>query len=288
MSPFNRTTPIFNRTTAVSKVTATIEAVNLKRALRCATVLLALTAGASLGLEQRAAMAAQAPQPAPSATPSYAMREIVEPLREIGRVKARSAFCTTLLKSAAPATRSALTFEARMLDTLDDLHAVSFSDELAKARTLRKVERDLNELADLALLGRAELDGVRDLAANSDTDLHGALLGFVDALDGAKAHQLTLARQLSNVYGQLAEHPAYSTVNTPADQNAGLAAFGRSAPLHADADWLATDESQEHTARASALFAVNDDDRKIGDDLRHAGAHGRIMLTLGGCGIAAP
>jgi hypothetical protein len=254
------------------------------------------------------------PAPAARTAPNDAVRRIVEPLREIGHVKAHSPFCTDLLRAAGPATRSALAFEARLLATIDDLHDISFSDELAKARGLKKAQDDLNALADLARSGRAELHGLRPLAAASDTALHDALVSFGDALDGAKAHQLELARQLSSLYGELAEKPTYSNANNASDRRSGLSAYGwkssmrddatwlaraaggPNAPqgaaagslgwqpsLAADADWLDTGEAQERYVRGQSLFGANDDDRRIGDDLARAGVAGRAMLALGGC-----
>jgi hypothetical protein len=273
--------------------------------------------GTALALPARAEPPVPAPPrpaPAASAAPNDAVRRIVEPLREIGRVKARSLFCTDLVRAAVPATRSALTFEARLLVTLDDLHDISFNDELAKARGLKKAQDDLNALADLALAGRAELHGLGPLAAASDTDLHDALVSFGDALDGAKARQLEVARRLSSLYGEVAEKPAYSNANSAADRRSGLAAYGWKSSMHddatwlaraaggpntpqwagagslgrqpslaADADWLDTGETQERYLRGQSLFEANDDDRRIGDDLARAGAAGRTMLALGGC-----
>lgn|GEM_PF-4840299 len=150
--------------------------------------------------------------PQPSAT-TYG-ESIIQPLREIGHVKARTAFCKAFLAHAALGLSSAIDFEQSLLDTVSDFRSAKLGDELNKHKSLKKLEKDLNRLADLSLAGRAELEELKSL--ETDPDRHAALLGFVDALNGAKGRQMDVARKLSRTYGIIAEQPVYTIVTLPA------------------------------------------------------------------------
>ena len=163
--------------------------------------------------------------------PSFALADgggstvssIVKPLREIGHVKAQSAFCQAFSAGASPAAVAALDFENRLFLTGADLAAFDAGDELAKHRTVRALEDDLRVLADDALSGRGELAALREKALASGTDADRAVVEYADAVSGAQGRQMDIARHIARVVGTLEEVPVRTLVNGPLDdQFAGV------------------------------------------------------------------
>lgn len=213
----------------------------------------------------------------------YLIKRVVEPLREIGRVKAKSAYCTALVQSAAPSARTALQYESRLLLALDHIRHFRLDSGLTKWQSINRLEADLNAMADLALAGRTELEGLRTLAMQSDQAQHDELIALADALDGAKARQMSLARQLSSISGRLAEAPLHSMTELPVDDYAADYAFARGLFPYPSASALDSGEYQEEHQRLQDAFNTMPADEKIGDDLARAGDHARAALALGNC-----
>jgi len=229
---------------------------------------------------------AGAGQPAPAPQPTATMygESIIQPLREIGHVKARSAFCTAFLAHAALGVSSAIDFEQSLLDTVSDFRSAKLGDELNKHKSLKKLEKDLNRLADLSLSGRAELEELKSL--ETDPERHAALVDFVDALNGAKGRQMDVARKLSRTYGIIAEQPVYTIVTLPGDL-AGTSAFRRRGQMSptamATGSIIDTQEYDRALELRSHLFDAVPGDEMVGRDLRRAADHGKLAITLGGC-----
>jgi hypothetical protein len=223
----------------------------------------------------------EAPLPAPQATTFAA--GVIEPLREIGRVKAHTPFCKTFLAQSSLGVSSALEFERQLLMALGKLQNVDLGDELHKHKSLEAARKNINLLADLALAGRAELQELKDLPV--DDERHQAMVEFVDALDGAKGRQMTIARQLSRAYGTIAELPVYTTVTLPTDdkttafnkRNSGSVASKITGSLMENQSYAQAIEINKST------FDAIPGDAEVGRDLLHAGEHGRQVLALGGC-----
>jgi hypothetical protein len=221
------------------------------------------------------------PVPVPQATTFAA--GVIEPLREIGRVKAHTPFCKTFLAHSSLGVSSALEFERQLLIAVGKLQNVDLGDELHKHKTLEQARKNINLLADLALAGRAELQELKDLPV--DDERHEAMVDFVDALDGAKGRQMTIARKLSKAYGTIAEMPVYTTVTLPGDdkttafnkRNSGSVASKVAGSLIEDQTY-----AQQIEVNKSTFDAVPGDEL-VGRDLQHAGEHGRQVLALGGC-----
>ena len=160
-----------------------------------------------------AAIAGASPSPLPT---TFGM-SVIEPLREIGRVRARTTFCKAFLTHASLGVSSAINFERSLLATLADFRSANLGDELNKHKSLKQLEKDLNGLADLSLAGRAELEELKSL--ETDPARHEALVDFTNALNGAKARQMELARKLARTFAIIAEQPVYTNVTLPGDRS---------------------------------------------------------------------
>lgn len=220
---------------------------------------------------------------------------IVRPLIEIGRVRARSPYCAALAR-ARPGIDAALTYEYSVPLIAQDFKRFRLDSDLTKAQSLDRLERDLHALANLALLGRAEVRALRTTAsAETDEKKRQEMLDFANALDGAKERQMTLARGISRVFGELAETPARVLANAPSDDH-GAAAFGRSGtgvgairlprptPAPSPASYTAAQADaitdNDRTRQLFSAFAAED---FIREDLKVAAKHGTAAMQLGGC-----
>jgi hypothetical protein len=205
---------------------------------------------------------------------------VIEPLREIGRIRARTPFCRAFLEHASLGVGSAITFEAALLDTVQDFRNAKMGDELGKYLSLRRLEADLNRLADLSLAGRAELEELKNIP--TDDARHQQLVDFVNAMNGAKARQMDLARRLSSKYGKFAEQPVYTNVTKPFDGTAnGFTASTTNS--YGISNVLETGEFLAQFELRQDVFDALPGDELVGRDLSHAAEHGKAAMVLGGC-----
>jgi hypothetical protein len=246
---------------------------------------------------------AQAPKPT-----SYAMRAVVQPLREIGHVRAVTAFCRKFLSSAAPAVNSALAYEAQLLQTVADFRRARLSDEISRQRSLRALTLDLRRLHDFANEGRGELAGIVDLAKDSDEEPGTDLMAFRNALDGAKARQIHIDHLLAALVGRYAEQPISSLANGPADAASARDAFGKARAgsildaagndtsgqpnLNAPGEASLPENFDPEAAAAAAspiladqnnLFNAVAGDDFVESDLADAARHGKAVIDLEHC-----
>jgi hypothetical protein len=223
---------------------------------------------------------------APNAKPTTFGEGIVEPLREIGHVKARTPFCKAFLEHSSLGVSSALDFERVLMDTLSHFRNARLGDELNRHKSVKMLLKDLNRLADLSLAGRAELDALKSL--DTDPERQKAVVDFVNALNGAKGRQMDLARKLSRTAGIIAEMPVYSNVTLPGDADGtGKSAFGgrgsNSPTVMATGNILDSQEYAHQLEVRKDLFDAMPGDDLVGRDLLRAGENGRLAMTLGGC-----
>ena len=255
---------------------------------------------AGLVVPAASAHAQSAPTPNPAAaTRAEANAAIVRPLTEIGRVRARTPFCGALAR-ARPGIDAAIAYEYAMPTIAQDLRGFRLDSYLTKEQSLTKAERDLSALWDLAIAGRADVVALRAAAnAEGDEQKRKEMLAFANALDGAKARQMGLARSIAKLVGTMAEQPVRLAANQQTDDQGPRAVRGRMLPRTV-AGTAATPSPDQLIAssypQTSAGEDVADHDRLvqlfgafaledfIRDDLGTAAKHGTAAMQLGGCG----
>jgi len=235
------------------------------------------------------------PSPAPSSRAAD-NAAIVTPLAEIGRVRSRTPYCGALAR-ARTGIDSAITFEYSMPVVANDIRRFRLDSYLTKAQSLKKTERDLAGLWNLAVAGRDDVRALR-IAANAegvDEQKRQEMLDFADALDGAKARQMMLAKSLARVVAVLAETPVRDIANTSSDDSSGTAmpwkALDGNLPVQMDGaprvpsgalPGRTADDQQDHE-RLQGLFGTLPAEDWIRQDLKTAAAHGTNAMRLGGC-----
>lgn len=254
-------------------------------------------AGAALAVAFSAPALVAGGQPLPSPTPvSRAAQnaEIVNPLTEIGRVRARTPYCGALARARA-GIDAAIAFEYNAPVLADDLRHFRLDSLLTRHRSLKKTEKDLSALWDLAVAGRDDVRALRGAASAGGVDeqQRKAMLDFANALDGAKARQMWLAKSVARVVAVLAETPIRDITNTPQDDHAA-SAFDRASRAGGNVPEvaLATPPSTYTSAQADAIadhdrlqamFSAFSAEEYIRDDLKTAASRGNAAMQLGGC-----
>jgi hypothetical protein len=214
---------------------------------------------------------------APIASPSANPDRIVEPLREIGHVKATSDYCASIQRNATTAATTAIAYELGLYKTANDFQAFKLDNGLSKSKSVRLLELDLHYLTDLANAGRGELKELGTGDTTASDQQRSALVGLRDALDGAKARQFELARHIAKIVGFLAERPTYSIINLPGESLGDPDAFLLSN------DFLDTQEDAIHSAALQGLFELGPEDEVIASDLERAANYATLAVSLGGC-----
>ena len=243
-------------------------------------------------------------QALPSPTPASRADEnaaIVTPLAEIGRVRARTPYCGALARARA-GIDSAITFEYSTPILANDLRRFRTDSGLTKAQSMKKTERDLTGLWNLAVAGRDDVRALR-AAANADgvtDEKRKEMLAFADALDGAKARQMQLAKAMARFYAVLAEKPVHDIVHDENGDTTGGTSTGdalawrtlarnpspEDAPaptrFNVPGTTAQVDPIQEHKD-LQGLFTTFGAEQFIRDDLKNAAQHGNAAMKLGGC-----
>ena len=249
-------------------------------------LVVALSAPASIACGQTL------PSPAPP-TRADDNAAIVKPLAEIGRVRARTPYCGALGRARA-GIDAAITFQYSTPILANDLRGFRLDSYLTKERSLKKTEHDLTGLWNLAVAGRDDVRALRT-AANAegvDEEKRKEMLAFANALDGAKARQMQLAKAMARVYAVLAEMPIRDIANTAADDHGAKALEPKAAMMRPQASDDASGAPPRTAATADAiadhgqlqdLFTAFAAERLIRDDLKDAAVHGNRAVQLGGC-----
>ncbi len=216
---------------------------------------------------------------------------IVTPLREIGRVRAKTSFCRTFADAASPAAHSALAFDVGAERTRRDLRDFDFASDLGHARSEKRVESDLRELVATIGDGRAELQSLKSTADSLERDQHDAVISFVDALDGAKNRQRELTRDIARTYAVAAEFRKASIADAPA-ADALVASGLRTLDIGERRKPGDPKSERSDLGRPAGSSDAYDDsvptftfagDREIARDLIRAGAFARRIASLAGC-----
>lgn len=223
--------------------------------------------------------------------------EIVKPLVEIGRVRARTPYCAALA-SARPGIDAAVAFEYQTPVLANDIRHWRYDSELHRALILKKTQADLTTLWNLALAGRDQVRALRTaaLADGIDDEKRAEMLAVANAVDGAKERQKVLAKQIARSMGIYAEVPITNIANTSEDALRSQNPFGgstwtpgRSGPTPGDATPAPSQYEQLHpedmvqhqaTQRMFDNFAT---EFRIRDDMAVAAKHAKAAMQLGGC-----
>lgn len=242
---------------------------------------------------------ARAQTPAPSATarpapPTLAEQNaaIMRPLTEIGRVRARTPYCAALAR-AKPGIDAAVAYEYVVPVVADDLRNYRLDSYLTRARSEKKAEADLRALWLIAQHGRKEVQDLRD-AANApgvDPKQKQEMLAFANALDGAKARQMWLAKTIARTLAVTEELPVQQLANQQSDDHASSAletklqqnpgpAIGPTAPPTIE---FTDSEYVLHMQQEQRVFDTFTGEGPIRADLKNASEHGTLAMQLGGC-----
>ena len=252
------------------------------------------TALASSTLPARAldTTAAAAPAVASPAPPPSRAAQIIGPLKEIGHVTARTPFCAAFMNDSSEAASAAVAYEFALLRTSSDVQRANTDDSLRKSRSTHALTQDLQLLANLANEGRSKLRALKAVAAQTnDPELQKQVDDFRNALDGAKARQMELARKMSSAIAKFEEDPVYSVISTPLDSQIAnsdgrLLLNGAQSyyteMTNPDAYWDQA-MADQHEEVVHALFQGGPDDYQIGDDLERAGEKATLVVQLGKC-----
>ncbi|MBV8298886.1 MAG: hypothetical protein JO083_04905 [Candidatus Eremiobacteraeota bacterium] len=217
---------------------------------------------------------------------------IVQPLTEIGRVRARTPYCTALAR-ARPGIDAAIAYEFAVPILGDDLAHFRLDSYLTKDQSLTKSESDVRALWQLAKAGRTEVQALRQ-AANADgvdPEKRKEMLAFANALDGAKARQMMLTKSIARTVATLAEAPVHLLLDGPLDDHGGsaLARGGKlsesitMSQVTAVAQTLTQADALADRVRAQQIFATFADEDFIRDDLKTAAEHATNAMQLGRC-----
>ena len=155
------------------------------------------------------------------------------------------------------------------------------NDGLQKSLSMHRLEDDLARLNALSQYGRSDLQGLRSLADDSSSDEAKAVLGYRDALDGAKARQIELTRKVADTISTLEAMPNFTTMNLPIDHMIG--SRNLTEDVNKMGDLNDTKEAQFEAQAMQGLFSVGPDDEQIEGDLAHAGQEATRALALGNC-----
>ncbi|HEY0380862.1 MAG TPA: hypothetical protein VGC72_01555 [Candidatus Elarobacter sp.] len=234
-----------------------------------------------------------APTPVPASRAAEENAAIVKPLSEIGRVRSRTPYCGALARARA-GIDAAITFEYTTPILAHDLQSFRLDSHLTRAQSMKKTERDLTGMWNLAVAGRDDVRALRAAAtAEPDAQKRQEMIDFADALDGAKARQMLLAKSMARIYAALAEAPVRDIANAPSDDHGAAALPWKIAAQHPTSPLEAAPPPKVYTsttadAMADAqqmqeLFSTFTAERYIREDLKKAALHGNNAMQLGSC-----
>ena len=183
----------------------------LSRVARFRTLMQTGSALVALGLGCGVAAAAPPSGPPPAGAVASPVAS-GSPLRLIGRVHAKTAFCQQVYDHGGLATASALQGDA---DIDDDLQWLSTTDldatELARQHGIAELSKRFTTLRSRARAAVDETKALRDVAASAPTaEQKDALVAYANALGGALHRQMVLAEAISRFMLYVNAHPAVS------------------------------------------------------------------------------
>jgi hypothetical protein len=211
-----------------------------------------------------------------TAAPPAGIAPVVGQLREIGRVKAKTFFCSALVSGAVPAARSSIAYEALLYRTAEDFGVLKVDDPLRRRKSLDLLEKDVRTLGILSTEGRKELATLKDLDAPAPPGAAKSAVALRDALDGAKVRQYELAKSLATVIARLEGRKTHSIIDLPLDNLDPTLQY-----LSIDFLETGNDEIVSEASRAATDAIPQNDD--ILRDLKTAATHATEALKAGGC-----
>jgi len=154
------------------------------------------------------------PAPAPAST-APAVSAGTKTLREIGRVRARSVFCSQVIGHADDAIQTALGNDTRMAFTISNLRTIDMDGSpVKKANGTHQLLGEYTQLRAAAVAGEGQVKLLRaDADAATDPDQKAELKRFADALAGALERQKKMADRISR-------YVAYADAHAALDENA--------------------------------------------------------------------
>jgi hypothetical protein len=130
-------------------------------------------------------------------------------------------------------------------------------------------------------------------AANApglDPEQRRQMLAFADALDGAKARQLWLAKQMARTLAITEEIPVHNMMDRAADDHGARALTTRIqqlpdtlGPTPPPAETDTTSDAIVNTQQQQRVFNTFSDEEPIRNDLKLASEHGTTAMQLGNC-----
>jgi hypothetical protein len=146
--------------------------------------------------------------PIPSASPSS--DAAVEPLKEIGHVKATTTFCQTIIDHAVKAVTLGVDNDKRISVVVQTMRASDFdTNDATKQRGLQQLAIQYSPFTEQAIAAEKAAKALRVDAQKAPTPEQAAsLTAFADALDGALHRQRTIARDLASMMALFNARPA--------------------------------------------------------------------------------
>jgi hypothetical protein len=207
----------------------------------------------------------------PAAVPATMKSPSRSPLRLIGHVHAKTAFCMAVVDHGGMATAAALQGDEN-LD--DDIHWLSTaqldSSELAKEHGVLEMSKRYAELGERARAAIDEAKALRTVAETAPTpEQKTALIAYADAIGGALHRQTLLADALSRVMMNVQQQPRVTSEQR--DEDLLAAAFRPPGPFQHS--WDPRDrvpESLTEMVHAAAIELTNRRTSETNDEIRAA------------------
>ncbi len=156
-----------------------------------------------------AARAVPAAVPSTSPSPAALSAQVLAPLKEIGRVKATTTFCKTIVDHATAAVERGIDNDGKIAL---EVHALRVSDfdanALTKANALQLLLAYNSTLGVQAVAAEKAAKALRVDAASAPTPEQAKnLIAFAAALDGALHRQRTVARDVASMIAIFGHRP---------------------------------------------------------------------------------
>ena len=218
-----------------------------------------------------------ASSPAPAGLPaSTSIAPAIGQLRLIGTVKAKTQFCSALEAGAASAARSSIAYEALLYRTALDFASVNLNDALHKQTSMNVLDQDVRTLGILATTGRNDLEALRHTEGFAPAGGAKAAVAVRDAMDGAKARQYELAKELAGILSRIEGERLYTTIDLPVDSVPGALEV-------LDPSFFGTRQDRVLGDATHALVANLPGNDGIVHDLKAAGTDAEAALKAGNC-----
>jgi hypothetical protein len=163
---------------------------------------------AALGIDPPQPAASAAPAPAPPAAVAPLSDSAFDHLKEIGRVKALTPFCSKAIQHADTAIDGTLANDVRIQFTISNLKSVDLDSSLVKkANGTADLLKQFRALQEGAKMAQREVNALRaDAETATDPQEKADMKTFADALGGAIERQRKMADQIGRYITYLDSH----------------------------------------------------------------------------------